>query len=98
MQPESENEDDQAMADFEEMTQGASRVRNVNSDGEEVESDEDDDGKRKITYQMDKNKGFIPKRQKKRRNPRVKHRGNILLIFGWNRCWFQKATWSKCLY
>ena len=66
------------MADFEELTQGAKRNRNINSDGEEVESaSEDEDGKRKITYKMEKNKGFIPKRQKKRRNPRVKHRGSF---------------------
>ena len=77
---EEENEDDQAMADFEELTQGAQRTRHINSDGDEVESgSEDEDGKRKITYKMEKNKGFIPKRQKKRRNPRVKHRGQFLL-------------------
>ena len=60
--------------------QGAQRTRHINSDGDEVESgSEDEDGKRKITYKMEKNKGFIPKRQKKRRNPRVKHRGQFLL-------------------
>ncbi|CAG7825366.1 unnamed protein product [Allacma fusca] len=30
--------------------------------------------KRKITYEMAKNKGLMPKRKKEQRNPRVKHR------------------------
>merc|ERR1711892_371882 len=71
----SEDEDDEAMADFVELTQGGARKRPVlNDDDDTDEDDEDEDGKRKITYKMQKNKGFIPKRQKKRRNPRVKHR------------------------
>lgn len=35
---------------------------------------EDVDEKRKITYQMAKNKGLTPHRKKEQRNPRVKHR------------------------
>ncbi|XP_056591620.1 something about silencing protein 10 [Triplophysa dalaica] len=34
----------------------------------------DGDAKRRITYQMSKNKGLTPKRNKLNRNPRVKHR------------------------
>ncbi|KKF93087.1 putative protein C3B8.09 [Ceratocystis platani] len=39
----------------------------------EVE-DVDEDGKRKITYTIEKNKGLAPKRKKENRNPRVKKR------------------------
>ena len=53
------------------------RARTKNEEDEGEESEYDEDGKRKITYKMSKNKGFIPKRQKKRRNPRVKHRGKL---------------------
>ena len=64
------------LADFEALTGGKKmKLKPENEDGEESEYDED--GKRKITYKMSKNKGFIPKRQKKRRNPRVKHRGTF---------------------
>ena len=35
---------------------------------------EDDEDKRGITYEMFKNKGLAPKRNKMQRNPRVKHR------------------------
>jgi U3 small nucleolar RNA-associated protein 3 len=37
-------------------------------------NEEDDDKRRSITYEMEKNKGLIPKRSKLQRNPRVKHR------------------------
>ena len=68
------------MADFVELTQGGARKRPVlNDDDDTDEDDEDEDGKRKITYKMQKNKGFIPKRQKKRRNPRVKHRSTYIV-------------------
>jgi len=39
-------------------------------DGGEV----DEDGKRSITYEMQKNKGLIRKRKKELRNPRIKHK------------------------
>ena len=46
-------------------------------DGNKMDSAEpegEDDDKRGITYQMFKNKGLAPKRNKDQRNPRVKHR------------------------
>ena len=33
-----------------------------------------EDAKRRITYEMEKNKGLIPKRQRVQRNPRVRYR------------------------
>ena len=69
-----EDENEDHLADFEALTEGK-RARTKNEEDEGEESEYDEDGKRKITYKMSKNKGFIPKRQKKRRNPRVKHRG-----------------------
>ena len=71
-----EDENEDHLADFEALTEGK-RVRTKNEEDEGEESEYDEDGKRKITYKMSKNKGFIPKRQKKRRNPRVKHRGKL---------------------
>ena len=45
-------------------------------DGNKMDSaePEEEDDKRGITYQMFKNKGLAPKRNKDQRNPRVKHR------------------------
>ncbi|XP_072308634.1 something about silencing protein 10 [Eucyclogobius newberryi] len=40
----------------------------------ENEAEVDEEAKRRITYQMAKNKGLTPKRKKIDRNPRVKHR------------------------
>jgi len=37
-------------------------------------NEEEEDGKRAITYEMAKNKGLIRKRKKENRNPRVKHK------------------------
>ena len=75
-QSDAEEQNEDHLADFEALTEGK-RARTNNEDDEGEESEYDEDGKRKITYKMSKNKGFIPKRQKKRRNPRVKHRGKF---------------------
>lgn len=45
-----------------------------NEDGLVEEEKMEGDAKRRITYQMSKNKGLTPKRKKIDRNPRVKHR------------------------
>lgn len=37
----------------------------------------DETEKRKITYEIAKNKGLTPKRKKENRNPRVKHRNKF---------------------
>merc|ERR1712147_547879 len=41
---------------------------------EDVDEEIDEEGKRKITYEMEKNKGLTRKRRKELRNPRVKHK------------------------
>ena len=50
------------------------RTRKVTFQDEMPESEEEVDGKRRITYQIARNKGLTPKRKKEQRNPRVKHR------------------------
>lgn len=34
----------------------------------------DEEGKRAVTYQIEKNKGILPQKKKELKNPRVKHR------------------------
>ena len=45
-----------------------------NSDEEGEDGQAGLEGKRKLTYQISKNKGVVPYRKKEYRNPRVKHR------------------------
>ena len=40
----------------------------------DADTEPDGDQKRSITYQMAKNKGLMPKRNRESRNPRVKHK------------------------
>ncbi|XP_059511648.1 something about silencing protein 10 isoform X2 [Stegostoma tigrinum] len=59
----------------ERLTQKRKRAqRDSNEDSPVVKQVLGPDGKRKITYQIAKNKGLTPKRKKIDRNPRVKHR------------------------
>eukprot|EP00058_Branchiostoma_floridae_P014144 XP_002599632.1 hypothetical protein BRAFLDRAFT_285964 [Branchiostoma floridae] len=48
-------------------------VAEDNPTGDQME-EEEEDGKRAITYEISKNKGLTPKRKKEERNPRVKLR------------------------
>ncbi|XP_056107425.1 something about silencing protein 10 [Rhinichthys klamathensis goyatoka] len=50
------------------------KIEMQNEDGLVEEEQMEGDAKRRITYQMSKNKGLTPKRKKIDRNPRVKHR------------------------
>ena len=43
-------------------------------EGDDGVEDEDEEKRRSITFQIQKNKGLTPKRPKMQRNPRVKHR------------------------
>ncbi len=68
------------------MYEASKRKRKHREDDDEEESDEEElppadidngqdaDERRKITREIEKNKGLTPKRSKLQRNPRVKHR------------------------
>ena len=68
----SEDDSDVNSEGEDESQQGAISLDGNNMDSAEPEGEDDD--KRGITYQMFKNKGLAPKRNKDQRNPRVKHR------------------------
>ncbi|KAL0274909.1 UNVERIFIED_CONTAM: hypothetical protein PYX00_002932 [Menopon gallinae] len=49
-------------------------IGNIDDDEDDVPETKETEEKRAITYEMAKNKGLMPKRNKDQRNPRVKHR------------------------
>lgn len=55
-------------------TLGQEHLSTTDVPDDEEESEGEDGGKRAITYEMEKNKGLIPKRKREQRNPRVKYR------------------------
>lgn len=55
-------------------TDDSMEVDEMPENAEGFEYDEDEMGKRGITYQMSKNKGLTPRRKPEQRNPRVKNR------------------------
>lgn len=61
-----------AMAERQKLKRKKNEMQNEDSLVEEKKME--GDAKRRITYQMSKNKGLTPKRKKIDRNPRVKHR------------------------
>ncbi|XP_058449604.1 something about silencing protein 10 [Malaya genurostris] len=72
-------EDESEQSDQEETDEPTSKKQRMDSSSEEEQADDADegeivDGKRKITYQMAKNKGLTPHKKKEQRNIRVKNR------------------------
>ncbi|KAG1675527.1 Something about silencing protein 10 [Nymphon striatum] len=63
---------DEEMKTFDD--RGAENKVNGDQNGDDDGEEADYDGKRRITYQIAKNKGVAPRRKKEQRNPRVKHR------------------------
>uniref|UniRef100_UPI00358ECD00 something about silencing protein 10 n=1 Tax=Myxine glutinosa TaxID=7769 RepID=UPI00358ECD00 len=71
------NEEEEALNYYEEMVRKLKERREMkerNVEQPNIETQTPNDGKRKINYQIAKNKGLTPKRRKLDRNPRVKHR------------------------
>ncbi|KRZ88512.1 Something about silencing protein 10 [Trichinella sp. T8] len=50
------------------------KIEEQTDKADESDTIQNEFGKRSITYEMEKNKGLMPKRKKEQRNPRVRHR------------------------
>uniref|UniRef100_A0A182NDX1 Sas10 C-terminal domain-containing protein n=1 Tax=Anopheles dirus TaxID=7168 RepID=A0A182NDX1_9DIPT len=79
LEDEASASEDQASSDEEEQSSSPKRLKldanEEHSDAEEEDEDKlDADGKRKITYQMAKNKGLTTRKRKEQRNIRVKNK------------------------